>query len=64
MLYKVKLSQPKDRPLVIISLGCSIFTFPLVLAIFIFNFGPFTQDLSFIVIVIMLAQMTVSFHIP
>jgi hypothetical protein len=63
MLYKIKLSRPKDRPLVIISLGCSIFTFPLILAIVIFNFGPITRDQSFIIIVVMLAQMTVSFEV-
>ncbi|KAF5322843.1 hypothetical protein D9619_002140 [Psilocybe cf. subviscida] len=57
MLYKVKLSRPKDRPLVMISLGCSIFTFLLVLVIVIFACGPFAQDRSYFIVIRMLVQM-------
>lgn len=60
MLYKVKLSRPTDRPLLIVSLGCSIFTFLLIMAIVIFSFGPITQDGNYYIIVYMLAHMAVS----
>jgi hypothetical protein len=63
MLYKVKLSRPRDRPLVIISLGCSIFTFLLVVVIVIFSYGPITRDSNYYIIMGMLAQMTVSLYV-
>ena len=63
MLYKVKLSRPEDRPLVVISLGCSIFTFLLIVVIVIFNFGPLTKDNNYYTIVCMLAHMTVSYQL-
>lgn len=63
MLYKVKLSRPKDRPLVVISLGCSIFTFLLIVVLVIFNFGPITKDNNYYTILGMLAHMTVSYQL-
>lgn len=61
MLYKIKLSRPKYKPLVMISLCCSIFTSPFILVIVILNCGPFIQDEAYFVIVTMLAHITVSF---
>ncbi|KAF5322893.1 hypothetical protein D9619_002199 [Psilocybe cf. subviscida] len=58
MLYRVKLSRPKDRPLVIVSLGCSIFTFLLIVAIVVFSWGPITIDNNYYIVVCMLAHMT------
>jgi hypothetical protein len=58
MLYKVKLSRPKDKPIVMISLGSSALTFILVMVITIITYGPFNKDTSYNIVIYMLAQMT------
>lgn len=60
MLYKVKLFRPKDKAIVMISLGSSALTFILVMVITIITYGPFTKDISYNIVIYMLAQMTVS----
>ncbi|KAF5315305.1 hypothetical protein D9619_007440 [Psilocybe cf. subviscida] len=58
MLYKVKLSQPRDKPIVLISLGISAVTFVLVMVIAIFSYGPFVPNISYEIVIYMLAHMT------
>jgi hypothetical protein len=61
MLYKVKLTRPRDKPIVLISLASSALTFILVMVLVIFNYAPFTKDISLAIVIYMLAQMTVRF---
>ncbi|KAF5322892.1 hypothetical protein D9619_002198 [Psilocybe cf. subviscida] len=58
MLYKVKLSQPRDKPIVLISLGISAVTFVLVMAIAIIIYGPFVKNISYGIVIYMLGHMT------
>lgn len=60
MLWKIKFPSRRDKQMILVALSTSIFTTLLLSTMAIFGYGSFKKDMSYLILMYMLAHMVVS----